>query len=156
MLNKIDEFIIARATAAYMWLLDWTGVYVGSVGFTLMVLDVGWHEIVIGRSKWYWVVMLTIGLIWGGYKWRLQHAAKNEKFNAEAKEWTEGFSRGLMVRVMLVIAVVYVATGQWQWAVGWLPFVCWVYLNCVLIRDREKKQLEFGRKLATATMGGRR
>jgi len=38
MINKIDNWIVDRTQRIYLWILDWTGIYIGSIAIWITVI----------------------------------------------------------------------------------------------------------------------
>jgi hypothetical protein len=140
MLARIDGAAIRGATAAYLWLLDWTGVYVGTVQAFLIVVD----SCRIVTTPAYTVANKCVLLAFAGWllfaawgAWLLQNEKEHERINLGAMRW-----QSLLLRKVLVVFTILMLVWD-TYRVDWNSIMldAWMltygYLLCVMVRDRE-------------------
>lgn len=133
--KKFDAWVIQHFQDAYLWLLDRTGIYVGTVVFlngVVMVLD-----LIRRQSMWLAAFIMIVILILSLPRYLLQGAKEYETFNHMAT-----FEEGLPGRhIFLVLNLICLALPPYT-MLGALNSVCqqvmW-YLFCLRIRERDKK-----------------
>jgi len=153
--RKVDRKVIELFTEAYLWVLDWTGVYVATVGMFFVAMDVGLTVVDRGRVWWtdafYFVVM---SLTWFAPSWRRQHARMLSTINAGVLTWRESPVRTVLVISGLVLlldsalrmrSVALTASN--------VMMLSWFYVTCVTVRDREPREFKLGRVLRPLTGG---
>lgn len=143
-MSRIDDVMIRWATVAYLWLLDWTGVYVGTVGVGMMMFLMYWNNFVVHpdhQTSILWVVPFLV--LWALPTWWMQHLGMNKEYNRIVQKWVEFVMRKPWICVLLVMTAWEVLSRHgdgWRGSVGWLLVVAFVYLDCVPIRDRERRE----------------
>lgn len=145
--SRIDQWVLDATEAAYLWLLDRTGVFVGTLTFfglssTILVTRLyreGW---------WFDYVGLLLFSIIGASRYWAQLRKMHRTMNAEAEGW-----RKSLIRVLVTITWVgflpmdYIDYGVLQ-VIASLATILVMYLWGARIRDREKPQEKLSGKLA--------
>lgn len=149
---RIDTWIIARLTRAYWWLLDRTGVYVGTLMAvcmaTVVALDFYRFE---GAVRWGFIAADV--LIFGGVsqiKWNAQHTETVERYNASVfATWEVWPLRTFMLLVFTGLCVAPAVTAviggtvtpvMFGTALYAVAIIFLNYLPCVPLRPREPKK----------------
>lgn len=154
-IGKIDTWIIDKVQRAYLWALDWTGIFLGTIMFLLVAIQVCmlfWEEQhLIGA------IVFLLGALCGYWYYHLQSAGMKDMLNARAEsEITE--DRNIAMRLtfigMNLLLIVSDSLQANPRGVLFLMLNCvWWYLLCVKVRDREPKEF-FKPKLATEATNG--
>lgn len=132
-LAALDERLIALVQEAYLWLWDRTGVFVGTLVATLMLIA-AWLTTEI---LWGGALLAAVFTIYGVVLIFMQGAGL-ASFNVQARRW-----RGSILRILLIVYDVAsllgeVYSGHLAHALaGILIIVSVLYLPCVQLRDRE-------------------
>jgi hypothetical protein len=105
MFRKIDDWILTRAQAAYLWLLDETGVYVATCSVVVYMLGkAAWYTTRTTPIWWVDTVFLVVMMVLFSASWATQHAGREETYNAQAREWRDGAAR----RVFMIVWIAFV------------------------------------------------
>lgn len=138
--RMLDEFFIAQTRRAYLWLYDWTGVYVGTVLFILTIAFVG----VTGSTALVDFLVIFVNGVCGCLLHHEQHNRPDD-FNAGAEQrikWTGRHLLNLFVLGIIIVAVVSLDLGWTMMAAVWLTIN---YTMTIKIRKREPKEFFEGR-----------
>ena len=133
----MDTWLLNKAQEWYTWLWNRTGIYIGTIYFSVFVLsclnDIWLNgPLVIQICMIFWVGMS------GGISYYWQDKKMYEKLNECAMIWEESTVRRWMVNPIIVYLMV---SKTFQMAV--LGFVCiaflipWSYIETVTVADRE-------------------
>lgn len=144
MFGKADQWVIQKFQDAYLWLLDWTGVRVG----TLQVITGGGASFIgwVNHQHWLFVVGIGVMLLVGAFRNHTQDS-DHDCFNFVAMRQEESLFRKLFTAWLIggmLAAVILLRPASFAFELLW--FVC-TYLNCVKVRDREPKEF-FERRTA--------
>lgn len=144
MIRKLDMFLIQQTTRAYLWLYDWTGVYVGTLMFA--AISISW--MLQFRSFWAAVIGVMIGVPACGLRYYVQ-ATDEVTYNTMAEYATRDFMRGVMLMMVVAFCVRNIIFLSVVDAVGETMWLALCYLITVKIRKREPKNF-FERKMVEA------
>jgi hypothetical protein len=147
-MREIDERLQRWTTEAYLWLLDWTGVYVGTLLFVVMVVDCVFSWPIMERSNAGKTFDLIVSVLLPSSTW-LRQSRGPRVFNVEALWWRGCVARSALLLVLVVSVILGAAQLNWQKIAWWIPCFAMVYLMGVLIRDREPREFRLGRRAAT-------
>lgn len=141
-MTKIDAWLIERTQSAYLWFLDRTGVYLGTVTMTVVVLNVGWMCLV-ARPGFSWIDAVCLGIagLVSSPMWHDQHRKRFEAINASSLAWRASRTRTLMLITALAFGGWFLISN-WRFGVVCLFTLAWLYLNCTMLRDREPKEFK--------------
>lgn len=146
--KKADGWLLKRLNDIYLWALDWTGLYVGTVTFLLGAESCAYMI----HREWMWFaafnLIMIVMIAAPRYYW--QATGKNKLFNAVAEYFEEGFARHFFIWLSLCTIPSYAMDGEWWGALNALCLALNWYVFCFRIRDREKKEFKF---FAPATEG---
>jgi len=154
-MRKIDDRLIEWFTDAYLWLLDWTGVYVATVGMFFVAMDVGLKAVSKGQFAWYDALYFAVmSLVWFGPSWMRQHMGLLTLINVAALQWREfGGRRAMVVCGVMLLLDSALRMRSPAMACSDLMTLSWFYLTCVTVRDREPREFRLGRALRPMTGG---
>lgn len=147
-MRKIDDALLIAAQRAYLWLFDWTGVYVGTLLFLLGGLATVMDVLAYGRLRLVGYLLVgTYGLF--GW-WRINLQSKgDEAYNAVAETETKNPMRWFFLLFFVFFLVQEIAQMKLADAVQTMAFICALYLFTVKIRPRDPKEF-FEREAARA------
>lgn len=148
MLRRLDAALIAALQRAYLWVLDYTGIYVGTLMATCMATCAA-LEFVRYSGSGLWVMVGLDVIIFGGLSqltWWMQHNRPPEVYNAHASaRWTTWPLRIFLVVSVSTAVLWNLLTEPLLYALASVSYGVAVlllnYLLCVLIRPREPKKL---------------
>jgi hypothetical protein len=137
-----DTFLIEITQEAYLWLWDWTGVYVATLMFAAYVGE----RFCWGRLGWFDFVLIAFTGTWLGLRY-LAQSKDLRSLNAAQRAW-----RDFTIRPFFSAFVLGALAGDAFQLSAWhvasdAMFLTWNYLGCVQVREREPKEF-FARKLA--------
>jgi hypothetical protein len=147
---KLDAYLIARLNELYLWALDWTGIYVGTLVFLSMVPSIA--NLIARDHMWAGAIVLFCGILMGAPRYWLQ-GFSTDAFNKIALQLESQWPRHVFVwwnisELLLDFIIpefrtlLYVASDA-----GWL--LLW-YLIVLKIRERDPKHFTIW-KLAHGT-----
>lgn len=152
-LRRLDDKVVEGFTKAYLWLFDWTGVYVGSViGVCVAAMvaqsisspKLGWSSAALDT-----LLLLPIAVS----RWIIQHSFDGKFYNDLAEmARTHWISLALRIVFILFMWVSFLRAPVWFWVTRDITFIALIYLTCVKIRPREPKKF-FEEKLALQEVG---
>lgn len=145
-MNKIDQWLVAKAQAVYLWMFDWTGVRVGMVLFVLA----GMANFLWWLSDGSWIAVFLIGFmgIFGVWLSWIQDSDQKH-FNVIAMTQEESIVRKGFTLLILSFFIMYCLMLSWRGIFAEALWFAYCYMLCVKVRDREPKEFKFF-KLATA------
>lgn len=135
---RVDAWVLSKIQDAYLWLLDRTGVYVGTLMFVSYVYVVGIFFWAYGTS-WILIAILASVGITSGQRYLWQDKGKNERFNAASisiEGWALRHPLNLFVLFFTVFDAVILDPIS---ASSKIVFLLYSYLLIVKIRNRDKK-----------------
>lgn len=135
---KLDAWILTKIQVGYLWLLDRTGVYVASLGFSIYAV-IGLAEVLDGGWGWLWCLFIVAVGLSLAPRYLMQDKGENNRFNAIAMELTGWRWRHVLTIFLWDITLLALVTLHPWSALANLGFVIYGYLLLVLIRDRDKK-----------------
>ena len=156
-MKKIDDWILAHVQAAYLWLFDRTGVYLGTCAMIVLVA---------GRAAWVptrlvgppiWLdVAIVLFLIYILHRyWRLQHARDYAQLNWRVELWRCSPIRRCMLLIWPIVPLsdVYHSWGAPISMLGALTdsvcgLVALFYLAACYTRDREPPEKRFNQPVS--------
>jgi len=139
-LYALDDKCVKMVNDAYLWALDWTGIYVGTIllincapGFAFL-----WYKL----PAWMSLFFLTCVLIMACQMYWLQNSGNKIQFNAYAE-----MVRGAMYRwcflglnIGSLMADIFLNHLTLLQVLGDIDAILFWYIICIKIRDREKKK----------------
>lgn len=135
---KGTAWVLSKIQDAYLWLLDRTGVYVGTLMFVCYVW-IAAISVYRGESLWIWMLLLAIVGWVAGVRYLWQDKAQHERYNSlamfmEQWPWNHVFNifLGSMFFGFMIMLNPISASQQ-------LAFLLYSYLLMVKIRERDKK-----------------
>lgn len=144
-LDKIDNKIIETLQALYLWIFDWTGIYVATAA-TICVI---FARAIIGFSTDIGsLLILAFNIVVLIPAYNMQDKKLYTVYNAQAL-MLRGFSMRWIVTVFISLLLVQeiIVGDVWQ-ALNSLALLVYVYLTVICIRDREPKEWFAQHKLA--------
>lgn len=142
---RTDEVALDWIEAGYLWLMDRTGIYVGTLTF------VGWTTPVLVAQIYrgtYWldyVAVLVFALI-GVSQYLAQSKRMHKKWNVDAERWRRSSTRA-------ILTLVWVSFLPWDYVRRGIPEVASslltlaiLYLWGVRLRDPEKPEKKISAK----------
>lgn len=133
--KKFDAWLIHHFQGAYLWLLDRTGIYVGTVIFlngTLVIL-----HLIQQNSMWLAAFIMVAILLISLPRYLLQGAEKYETFNQVAA-FEEGMSGRHLFLILNLICLALPPYSMLDVLNNVSQQVMW-YLLCLKIRERDRK-----------------
>lgn len=141
---RFDAFLIRNLQRAYLWILDWTGIYVATIGTVAIIIGNGAIMINTTGSVWLQFFFMTINIMI-----LIPYYLDQDKAN-----YTVYNLRALMFQVSPVrIFISYFFFGIFLAELTFLilhgyqgslvnTIMLWIYINitAVCIRDREPKE----------------
>lgn len=139
LVKKIDDLLIDATQRAYLWLYDWTGVYVGTVTFVMCVTIVILYE-VRGRPV-IWVDFLFLGIngIWSCVAYLWQSTDRVDEFNSSADMRRTSIGRVVLNGSITVFLTMAIVDMNLLAVVSEFVWVALSYMIVVKIRKREPK-----------------
>lgn len=149
MFNRIDEWMITRGQAAYLWLYDWTGVYVATIAAIVMVLSNCSGAIFrlrpVGTID---LLLCGINLIVLLPYYKDQDRARYTAYNARAMFFQDNLFRRIISQFFFITLFLEPLRFIWDpetWSILQLMFsecciLMYFVLMCVCIREREPKE----------------
>lgn len=142
MFHKIDDFIINGVQTVYLWVLDRTGVYVGS----LMVANSGIAFVAGYRAdasvafKIVWAIVTLSFLLQACARWFMQHHLSHNVYNAGALVAREMPLR--LYGVCFIFGTLAIDLLLLDLRSIVINCACLLHIQsmCILIRDREPKE----------------
>lgn len=143
MVRKWDNFLIDSMQRAYLWLLDWTGVYVG----TLLLFTFVATLVLRGFNWWNWAELfgLVLMLAWCGWKYSQQATDRIELFNASSEYNRTSWLRDCLNVMLVMSAVIAIVKNQWGEIGAETLWFVMGYLMTVKLRKREPKEFFEGK-----------
>lgn len=140
----VDTYLIEATQEAYLWLWDWTAVYVATLMFLAYVGDhVCWRAL-----TWLDSAFIAFAGIWIGYRYVAQ-SKDLRRLNAAQRAWRDFPPRPFFVFIFVgLLAGDILQLNAWHFASDVFMLI-WNYLGCVQVREREPKEF-FAHKLARA------
>jgi hypothetical protein len=142
--RKFDEAIIKYVQEFYLWLWDWTGIYLPTVWFIVLSIDLGTEFLLFDKFRFMIFVLFAFFGVYCGLYYALQDTRKYQQMNAVARYFQEGVLRIVMTVMLLCFAVNDIVERDWH-VISALACIAFFYLRCVQLRDREPK--DFFRKV---------
>lgn len=149
-LRNFDSAIIARVQDAYLWLYDRSGMYVATCMMVCIFTGMGALTISDGKMDWFriFVVLLNFVVIIPNYL--MQDKQKFIEFNLMAMMLHQSSFRFWFVHGWLYpICVIDLIMFHWAWAFNQVAVAVFMYLSCIMIREREPKDWITKHKLVT-------
>jgi hypothetical protein len=148
--KKADGWVLKRLNDLYLWALDWTGLYVGTLCFLMGAEQAAY---MISRDMGWWTAFhLFFVLLISAPRYYWQSAGMHKLFNSISEQMEMTPIRHVFVFFVLTLIPLHVMKSNW-WGVGddIICILIW-YVWCFRIRDREKKEFKI---LAPVTQGSR-
>jgi hypothetical protein len=134
---------MSQSQRAYLWLYDWTGIYVATLDLMLtavfVVVNVSYNNMGIVVS----LILLVLRGIFMWAKYWQQDTGNLDRFNAEARQWQNSNVRWLSNGSFFGF-VVFDALSRNVIVIGDLAFFVLSYLLTVQIREREPRDFKIG------------
>lgn len=138
-MQKLDDWVIDHTQNVYLWLLDRTGIYAGTVMFLAMAASV----ILEGAPIWQIIFLGIFGAL-AAYKYYLQDKKLLTVYNAMADfERNYRVIRAIGIFITLFNVICSVLDQDLWKGCGEAMFVIWWYMLPVKIRDREPPEKRF-------------
>lgn len=138
--KKADGWLLQSLNNLYLWAMDWTGLYVGTLCFLMGAESCAY---MIHRGNHWWAafnLIFVIAIAGPRYYW--QATGNNKLFNAISSYMEEGVFRHIFIWLSLSFIPMHVSMGNWWGALDDVVLaLCW-YVWCFKIRDREKKEFK--------------
>jgi hypothetical protein len=146
MFHNIDQWVINRIQTSYLWLYDWTGVYVASVAVISFLLGkaiAGFRVDSISLCLTIWNIVVLIPM------YLLQDKGNYKRYNRCAL-----IVQGLTVRLVFTWSIIFIGIIEicmldFRQACNSFALVFYMYSTCICIREREPKEWFKQYKLAT-------
>lgn len=152
--SKADQWAVTKTQDAYLWLLDRTGIYLGTVCMIDYIASAGCLAMRDGYMSWIWIVFLGIFGITCAFRYWWQEKGMNDAINAGAMAFEASHFRTFGNIFFLTQIVLDVALfTRWDFIFDVILLLA-QYLGCVKIRDRDKKPF-FEKKQELALEGSR-
>lgn len=147
--NRLDAYLIDKAQSAYLWVFDWTGVYVATLAFlsiaTPMVLGM-MRRIQDGSysSPAFAGFLLVLNGLFLMRPYLLQERGEHDIYNMIAlfarHHWLPTSLRWFLICLGISGMMHFTLRGQYVRAVAEIGWVTYVLLVCVMIREREPRE----------------
>lgn len=147
-LHTIDQKIIETTQEAYLWAYDRLGVYLATVSFAVIAASVMCSTMSFGTRIFDFLFLGYAGLTSAARHYQ-QGAGRITEINVGQLECRNSrVIRPLYMALFVSVTIVAsIKLDGWMVASALLSLL-WMYLFCVLIRDREPKDFFEQRKLA--------
>lgn len=133
-----DAKVFAKSQAAYLWLYDRTGIYVGTIGMTTIVAADALTVLHHGKLGPIVFVNLTIIGFLCGFRYHIQNSEKYEVFNAIARHWHEARWRPVLGFIWIALMFDDLIHQRWLLVAACILNFCFFgYVLCWQIRKRE-------------------
>lgn len=135
---KGDAWVLSKNQDAYLWLLDRTGVYVGTLLF-LCYVYVAVVAVFRQEPIWLWMILLAMAGWVGGVRYLWQDKAQHKRYNSLAmfmEQWRWRHPFNVIIGTVFVGEVV---TLNPLAASQEIAFLVYGYLLLIKIRERDKK-----------------
>lgn len=133
LIAEIDNRVIRMVQEVYLWLLDRTGVYVGTLIFAFGAID----NFCLGLTFFRFVMLALIG-VWSAGRY-LAQATDLRRLNRFARNFADTWFRVPITVVLAGSLTFEVCQLNWWRVTAHASFFCWLYLACIQVRDREPK-----------------
>lgn len=151
MITRIDACLIRWVQAAYLWLYDRTGVYVGTVMAVSVIVHFAINRAVLPGDGWGFLMgdlfNTTILLTVCCGVWRDQDKLSIKSYNAKAMQLMDSAIRWLILPLLfgisggsIVVAVLQMEANRALGAVSTILLCSMFYWRVVLIRERDPPQ----------------
>lgn len=148
LIRKADGWMIKRLNNIYLWAMDWTGLYVGTVCFLLGAEQV--FYMISRNSMWIAAFQFILVLAISAPRYYWQAMGMDKLLNTVAEQFEEWVSIRLFFVVWgLLMIPGHAMSKNWHGVVDDIVGVLLLYVWCFRIRDREKKTFNFSLKTAT-------
>lgn len=152
MLQRADNWAVDKIQDAYLWLLDRTGCYCGTLIFLSWMSMIATHLGSYSQDRfllWMDMFFTLIALLIAGTRYYLQGVGMYIQYNAMALiDRANVYMRIAGNALMLSFLVPEILTAQFSSAIGTIGIILYYHLVAVCIRDREKKPFfEFKSKM---------
>lgn len=149
----IDKFIQKKVESSYLWLYDWTGVYVGQLmmllGFLIFAENLG--ICLKQQPNWFWSSFFLLVLVGDGYgRSHIQHLGLNHLYNAYVLDWIHSIWRTMSIIANATFLFTTMVVIDVKGMVYFLAVLVFLYLRGVMIRDREPRSFQFHRQMAAS------
>ena len=146
--KKLDGWILKKLNEIYLWALDWTGLYVGTLCF-LMGAEQVFYMITRG-AMWFAALQFVFVLALSAPRYYWQAKDMQKLYNMVAEQFEGLFwLRALFIGWGLFLLPAMVSTKNWHGFFDTIVGMALLYVWCFRIRDREKKTFNLGLKPAT-------
>lgn len=146
MINKADDYLIKKFTEVYLWILDWTGIYLSTVCVALIVIGN-----LVGTGDKISLVFALMNILILIPMYHKQNTGNYIAMNAEAMFIQNFLFRRVFTLFLAIMIVVELITLDWKGLVNSCAYFIYFYMLCVCVREREPKKFE-KRVLATQRM----
>lgn len=136
---RVDAWVLFKIQDAYLWLLDRTGVYVGTLMFATYVYVAAGAIFAREESFWLWMVLLAMTGWVAGIRYLWQDRAQHERYNMMAmfmEQWRWRHTFNIFIGMVLIFEII---TLNPLAASQEIAFLVYGYLLLIKIREREKK-----------------
>ena len=135
----LDDKCVKMVNDAYLWVLDWTGIYVGTIIFIncAPMFSILWYKIPV----WLSLIFLTCAMIMSCQLYWMQNSGNKIQLNAYAEQAKGSMWRWcfLWFNIGSLISDIFIRVTLLQVVADICAILFW-YIICIKIRDREKKK----------------
>ena len=135
---RIDQYLINKIQDAFLWLFDWTGIFVAPIALCMFVLTI----IIRGKiNPFDYIALALIGYALLDY-YRDQASENFTVYNLRARFMQSIWIRHLFVLLTYVAMVITIINVDIKGFIGEILFISYMYLLVVQIRKREPKEFK--------------
>ena len=135
----LDDKCVSMITDAYLWALDWTGIYVGTIIFinSAPCFALLWYKVPVWVSLFFLICVMAMSC----QSYWMQNTGNKIEFNAYAEKAKGSTWRWslLWFNVCSLAADIFIRVTLLQVMADVCAILFW-YIICIKIRDREKKK----------------
>lgn len=149
MWEQIDSWLIDRHQRAYLWIYDWTGIYVGTLASLLVFVGQAISQSLISAVILN-LLISTPNLIYNGWMYYQQSKNDLKGFNIRALGLQKFgiYLRLFMVSAFITISISAAIDHLWGSIGNIICLASSIYLTAIMIREREPKEWFKKSKLA--------
>jgi len=136
--RKFDAWIIAGLNDLYLWLLDWTGVYIGTITFLMGAEQVAF--LIYIKAAWFAAFMLLMILVNAGIRYHQQAMGLVARYNLAAEWFEKSPIRTALIAFGVGLIMADIIQYRWWYLFDGAITQALLYLWCLKIRERQKKE----------------
>lgn len=149
-LRELDSQIILKLQEAYLWLYDRSGVYVATCMMVSIFIGIGALTLNDGKMDFLRIFVVILNLVVVIPNYWMQEKQEFTQFNFIAMMLHQSMFRfGFVYFWCFPMFMLDMLLMKWAWGINQVAVIVFLYLSCIMIREREPKDWITKHKLAT-------